>query len=129
MAHPYSRNRNRYRYRGRILGFLVDFGPDTDLDPDIKRGVNGEGDRETASRRYRVGRRVSGIYETAHTVCAVRYVPRHRCRVGRGASPRHRAVHRIARLTGQGNGDARMAKPLLKGGLTGERIPALMIPI
>ncbi len=53
------------------------------------------------ARRYRTGRRVSGIYETAHTVCAVRYVPRYRCRVGRGASPRHRAAHRIARLTGQ----------------------------
>jgi hypothetical protein len=32
MAHPYSRN--RYRYRGRIPCFLADFGPDTDLDPD-----------------------------------------------------------------------------------------------
>jgi RimJ/RimL family protein N-acetyltransferase len=53
------------------------------------------------ARRYRTGRRVSGIYETAHTVCAVRYVPRYRCRVGRGASPRHRAARRIARLTGQ----------------------------
>jgi hypothetical protein len=30
MAHPYSRN----RYRGRIPCFLVDFGPDPDLDPD-----------------------------------------------------------------------------------------------
>jgi hypothetical protein len=32
MAHSYSRNRNRYR--GRIPCFLVDFGPDPDLDPD-----------------------------------------------------------------------------------------------
>ena len=34
VAHPYSRNRNRYRYRDRIPCFLVDFGPDPDLDPD-----------------------------------------------------------------------------------------------
>jgi hypothetical protein len=32
MAHLYSRNRNRYR--GRHPCFLVDFGPDPDLDPD-----------------------------------------------------------------------------------------------
>ena len=34
MAHPYSRNRYRYRDRDRIPCFLVDFGPDPDLDPD-----------------------------------------------------------------------------------------------
>jgi hypothetical protein len=34
MAHLYSRNRNRYRYRRRHPCFLVDFGPDPDLDPD-----------------------------------------------------------------------------------------------
>jgi hypothetical protein len=40
MAHPYSRNRNRYR--GRIPCFLVDFGPDPDPDLDLDSGCHNE---------------------------------------------------------------------------------------